>query len=38
MIFLVHTYTIINSPESKNENDGVMRFYNTFLKVINAKI
>jgi len=33
---LIYTHITISSPESKYENDDVM-FYNSFLKIINAK-
>ncbi|MCX6327161.1 MAG: hypothetical protein NT144_11010 [Bacteroidia bacterium] len=34
---LINTHIIISSPESKYENDDVI-FYNSLLKIINAKI
>jgi len=35
---LVNTYIIISSPESKNENDDDVMFYNSLLIIMNAKI
>ena len=35
---LNYTHINITSPERKDENDDVMLFYSTFLKIINAKI
>jgi hypothetical protein len=34
----IHLHTSITSPESKYENDDVMKIYSTSLLIINAKI